>query len=1169
MNYGGRSFAAGGAMPMEQLTEFNEGGRHEENSLGGIPQGMNPEGQMNLVEEGETKFDAENYIFSDTLKVDKELADAFNLDPKMVGKTFADASKIAGRKKSKREGDAIEEAANNADLENLMEAQEAFKQARIEEKLQEIAELDPNALPALMGQGQPQGGPQGDPAMGGQMQEAPMDEQAMMEQQMMAEQQGGGGQPSPEEMAMMQQQQNQMMGQQEGMMRSGGKLPKEVLKARVQSHMSPAQADAYVKSYGNGGYTNRLYKLGGFGDPPYSTDPTADNYKPTDKYGQTNSPKTKEADDFINFGKPELDVDGTRFTSGPLTKEQTTDINRIADGLIDNYHITSPYLIQDESEIIIPTFKNAGKYPMTEDGYVGRGAYEMPDEARDAHRAKARLKTLKTLADQEAFKNNIFLEIMTDSKRNGGYTRSYAPGGFMGMNMANAGMMTPDPCGTPENPCPGKETEFTTSKIDRMGDQSNQDQSSTVGGLKFSPNLSSTEEAGFADDKVMQELRQSMLSQYGAAATDSDPAYGTEVGTTLIENTPPVKSNDFNVPQTTSNSNLNPPTRGTYKPITQANKHKPFSYHIGQHFKGRTQKQRVKPPGIFSGRKRRGLEFGGDLMQPMNQMRRGGKMCYGCGGAMHAYGGRMNGMNQMATGGEIVAGIGSGSYGAMEGLLNTLTFGATSGILEEGYEALQEIGPMKGEDNIGDAIRGGANIAGATTGAILTGGAASGSAVAEGSSGAGNLLGAVGKETGNETLGKVGQGVEGAGQIAGMIVGGGGAGSAAGSAVGAGAGTLGAGAKAASAADAATKASKAAKFAKVGEIASNKAVQAGTDMATAAIGSAEEKAEAERLAEAERMRVEREMMMTNDPTSLYYNPTTELPPLTLGQGGYIGTRSYGKGGGLWANIHNKRKRIAAGSNERMRKPGSKGAPTAEALKNSQNALGGRLYSLGGFKEIDPELETNPETDEFNNMYPDISEALKQTPLQQAALYAPIAKNLYDATLAKSDDYTPDFVPAEFVQLDSAQAIQQAKQSNAGIVNAAKAKGFNNPSVMLALNQQLQGNVANVQAQYDQVNAKFKQAKLDKDNVQKRELSKIKEELAMRLKEAKDLSFNEGLKQAKQIAENKTANELAALYATMGAPDMGKNFMGNKKMTKAQLDKAIKKLEKERKKLENN
>jgi len=43
--------------------------------------------------------------------------------------------------------------------------------------------------------------------------------------------------------------------------------------------------------------------------------------------------------------------------------------------------------------------------------------------------------------------------------------------------------------------------------------------------------------------------------------------------------------------------------------------------------------------------------------------------------------------------------------------------------------------------------------------------------------------------------------------------------------------------------------------------------------------------------------------------------------------------------GLWDNIHAKRRRIAAGSGERMRKPGSKGAPTDENIKKSQ-ARGG-------------------------------------------------------------------------------------------------------------------------------------------------------------------------------------------------------------------------------------
>ena len=38
--------------------------------------------------------------------------------------------------------------------------------------------------------------------------------------------------------------------------------------------------------------------------------------------------------------------------------------------------------------------------------------------------------------------------------------------------------------------------------------------------------------------------------------------------------------------------------------------------------------------------------------------------------------------------------------------------------------------------------------------------------------------------------------------------------------------------------------------------------------------------------------------------------------------------------GLYANIQAKRKRIKAGSKERMRKPGTKGAPTAKAFKQS-------------------------------------------------------------------------------------------------------------------------------------------------------------------------------------------------------------------------------------------
>ncbi len=39
-------------------------------------------------------------------------------------------------------------------------------------------------------------------------------------------------------------------------------------------------------------------------------------------------------------------------------------------------------------------------------------------------------------------------------------------------------------------------------------------------------------------------------------------------------------------------------------------------------------------------------------------------------------------------------------------------------------------------------------------------------------------------------------------------------------------------------------------------------------------------------------------------------------------------------GGLYANIAAKKARIKAGSDEKMRKPGTKGAPTAAAFKAS-------------------------------------------------------------------------------------------------------------------------------------------------------------------------------------------------------------------------------------------
>ena len=57
------------------------------------------------------------------------------------------------------------------------------------------------------------------------------------------------------------------------------------------------------------------------------------------------------------------------------------------------------------------------------------------------------------------------------------------------------------------------------------------------------------------------------------------------------------------------------------------------------------------------------------------------------------------------------------------------------------------------------------------------------------------------------------------------------------------------------------------------------------------------------------------------------------------EGGKVGCKCHDMaGGGLYDNINAKRDRIAAGSGEKMRKPGTKGAPTLQAfLKSAKTA----------------------------------------------------------------------------------------------------------------------------------------------------------------------------------------------------------------------------------------
>tara|TARA_R110000822_G_scaffold13329_6_gene47456 strand:+ start:31451 stop:33643 length:2193 start_codon:yes stop_codon:yes gene_type:complete len=59
-------------------------------------------------------------------------------------------------------------------------------------------------------------------------------------------------------------------------------------------------------------------------------------------------------------------------------------------------------------------------------------------------------------------------------------------------------------------------------------------------------------------------------------------------------------------------------------------------------------------------------------------------------------------------------------------------------------------------------------------------------------------------------------------------------------------------------------------------------------------------------------------------------------------------------GGLWANIHAKRKRIKNGSGESMKKPGSKGAPTDQDFKDASESIEETKIDEAGYKRTGAE-----------------------------------------------------------------------------------------------------------------------------------------------------------------------------------------------------------------------
>ena len=94
--------------------------------------------------------------------------------------------------------------------------------------------------------------------------------------------------------------------------------------------------------------------------------------------------------------------------------------------------------------------------------------------------------------------------------------------------------------------------------------------------------------------------------------------------------------------------------------------------------------------------------------------------------------------DDIAKNGRFWKDLGAGAYGVGEGLLDTLTLGATDQLTDLGYNALQRAGgSTANEIREQNSIRGYGTTAGAITGGILSGGASTGTAIQQGAKGVG------------------------------------------------------------------------------------------------------------------------------------------------------------------------------------------------------------------------------------------------------------------------------------------------------------------------------------------------------------------------------------------------------------------------------------------------
>lgn len=123
--FGGWSNAHGGDFS-NGVTQINSGGLHSTNPMEGVPMGIAPDGQSNLVEEGEVIFN--NYVFSNRMFADKKLLEDFKLPKAYDGYSFAAIAEKLGDESKERPNDPISKRGLLSSMSRLQQAQETVRQ---------------------------------------------------------------------------------------------------------------------------------------------------------------------------------------------------------------------------------------------------------------------------------------------------------------------------------------------------------------------------------------------------------------------------------------------------------------------------------------------------------------------------------------------------------------------------------------------------------------------------------------------------------------------------------------------------------------------------------------------------------------------------------------------------------------------------------------------------------------------------------------------------------------------------------------------------------------------------------------------------------------------------------------------------------------------------------